>query len=666
MTSLHEPSSSWLVDDTEERCRDATASRIGCVRRLRSFDTRRGDPYRARLHIDRHRNPRVAEEPRWPFRVHLRTADSIDPSPRSSSVERFRILLGDSYMRVLALMVASVVGGLIEAAILAAVAAAAAALVDGAQRVDAAVGPLHVNESIGTLLAATFVLAVVRLALQAPLSILPARIVANAAGALQRNVFDAFTRASWTTQASDLEGHLQELMGNQAWQASSGSLAATTLVASVLTLVALVFAALLLNVVAAAIVLTLAVLLFGLLRPLNQLGARRARALSQAAMNLAGGVGEGERLAEETQVFGVAAAQRHRIDRLVESAMDFYFRTVLVGRLVPNIYQSLVYLIVAAGLAGLDASNAGHVASLGAVVLLLVRAGSYGQQVQTSYLGVRQTWPYVERIRDTESRYRASAPVAGSRRLTHVRTIAFEKVSYGYAPGRRVLSDITFAVTAGETVGIVGPSGAGKSTIVQLLLHLRAADEGQYLVNDVPVEQFSRNDWCAQFAYVPQEPRLRHASVEDNIRYFRELDHAAVVRAARLARIHDDIVTWSSGYETIIGPRADAVSGGQQQRICIARALAAQPEVLILDEPTSSLDPHSEHLLQQSLLGLKDDITLFIVAHRISTLDICDRVMVIGDGQLEAFDTITHLKQQNAYYRYASMLATGSSTTQSS
>ena len=225
---------------------------------------------------------------------------------------------------------------------------------------------------------------------------------------------DAFTRAAWTTQARDLEGHLQELMGNQAWQASSGSLAATTLVASVLTLVALVFAALLLNVVAAAIVLTLAVLLFGLLRPLNQLGARRARALSQAAMNLAGGVGEGERLAEEPQVFGVAAAQRHRIDRLVESAMDFYFRTVLVGRLVPNIYQSLVYLIVAAGLAGLDASNAGHVASLGAVVLLLVRAGSYGQQVQTSYLGVRQTWPYVERILDTESRYRASAPVTGS------------------------------------------------------------------------------------------------------------------------------------------------------------------------------------------------------------------------------------------------------------
>jgi ABC-type multidrug transport system fused ATPase/permease subunit len=563
-------------------------------------------------------------------------------------------------------MAASVVAGLTEAAILAAVAQAAAALVDGARRVDTAVGPLHVNESVATLFAATFALAVVRLVLQAPISILPARIVANAAATLQRNAFEAFSGASWAEKARDVEGHLQELLNNQVWQASQGSVAVTTLVSSVLTLLALVLSALLLNVVAATGVLALAILLFLLLRPLNQLGARRARAMSQAGMNLASGVGEAARLAEETQVFGVAAAQGRRIDQLIEQARDLYFRTQLLGRLVPNIYQSVVYLIVVAGLAGLYAANAGHVASLGAVVLLLVRAGTYGQQVQGSYLTVRQTWPYVERILEAERRYRASVPVTGDLRLSHVRALSFESISYAYVPGRPALSEISFEVTAGETVGIVGPSGAGKSTLVQLLLYLRAADEGRYLVNGVPVEQFSSGDWCARFAYVPQEPRLVHASVAHNICYFRPLDQAAVERAARLARIHDDILTWSGGYDTIIGPRADAVSGGQQQRICIARALASQPEVLILDEPTSSLDPQSENLLQQSLLGLKSEITLFIVAHRISTLDICDRVMVITNGQLEAFDTIAHLKAQNAYYRYASTLATGRSATQSS
>jgi ABC-type multidrug transport system fused ATPase/permease subunit len=560
-------------------------------------------------------------------------------------------------------MVASVVAGLIEAAILAAVAQAAAALVDGDRRVDTAIGPLHVNESITAMLAVTFGLAVVRLALQAPLSILPARIVTNAAAKLQRDSFAAYTRASWPEKARALEGHLQELLSNQVWQASQGPAAATALVSSVLTLAALVFAALLLNVVAAAGVLVLAILLFAVLRPLNQLAARRARGLSQAGMNFANGVGEAARLAEETQIFGVGAAQRQRIDQLVEQMRGLNFRTQVLGRLVPNIYLSVVYLTVVAGLTGLHAANAGHVASLGAVVLLLVRAGSYGQQVQGAYLGVRQSWPYFDRVLETQRRYLASMPATGNRDLSHVRKLAFESISYAYVPDRRVLSEITFDVAAGETVGIVGPSGAGKSTLVQLLLGLRAADEGRYLVNDVPVAQFSSGDWCARFAYVSQEPRLIHASVADNISYFRPLDHAAVERAARLARIHDDIMTWSHGYDTLIGPRADAVSGGQQQRICIARALAAEPEVLVLDEPTSSLDPQSENLLQQSLLGLKSEITLFIVAHRITTLDICDRVMVITNGQLEAFDTIARLRQGNAYYRHASTLAAGSSDT---
>ena len=128
---------------------------------------------------------------------------------RLSVAGRFRILLGDSYWRVSALMAASVVAGLIEAAILAAVAQAAAALVDGTRRVDTAIGPLHVNESITTVLAATFGLAVIRLALQAPLSILPARIVSNAAAKLQRDAFAAYTRASWAEKARALEGHLQ-------------------------------------------------------------------------------------------------------------------------------------------------------------------------------------------------------------------------------------------------------------------------------------------------------------------------------------------------------------------------------------------------------------------------------------------------------------------------
>jgi ABC-type multidrug transport system fused ATPase/permease subunit len=544
-----------------------------------------------------------------------------------------------------------------ESAILTIVAQAAAALVNGVRRVHVAIGPLHANDTLGTLLAVAFTLAVVRLVLMAPISILPARIAANVQARLRLHLFSAFTHASWTAQSRDREGHLQELMTNQVMQATMGALQTAQCLSAMLTLLVLVLSALLLNVLGALFVLAAALLLFGILRPLNELGARHSRALSQAQMTFASGVGEATRLAEETYVFGVAAAQLRRIYRLVESARDLFFRTQMLGNLVPNIYRGLIYVIVVAGLAVLSITHSGHVASLGAVVLLLVRAGGYGQAAQGSYTLVRQAMPYVERVQEAEHRYALSATAIGHQALKEIRSLAFVSVSFAYTPGRPVLSDISFEVSGGEAIGIIGPSGAGKSTLVQVLLRLRPAEQGQYLVNGVPADDLAQDDWHARVAYVPQEPHLLHASVADNIRYLRNIDDAALQQAARLARIHDDIVTWTDGYDTIIGPRADAISGGQQQRLCIARALVGRPVVLVLDEPTSALDPRSESLLQESLLALKDSVTLFVIAHRLSTLEICDRVMVIVDGRLDACDTAANLGLQNSYYRSASALA---------
>jgi ATP-binding cassette, subfamily B, bacterial len=208
-------------------------------------------------------------------------------------------------------------------------------------------------------------------------------------------------------------------------------------------------------------------------------------------------------------------------------------------------------------------------------------------------------------------------------------------------------------VPAGETVGIVGPSGAGKSTLVQILLRLREPTTGVYLVNGVPASTVSSEDWHRVVACVPQDPRLIDGSVLDNIRFFREIDDEMVERAARLAQIHDDVVAWPSGYETMVGQRADAVSGGQRQRICLARALAGEPDVLVLDEPTSSLDLRSESLIQESLATLSGRITLFVVSHRLSMLSACDRVMVLSAGRIEAFDGTDNLEQTNAFFQGA-------------
>jgi ABC-type multidrug transport system fused ATPase/permease subunit len=576
-------------------------------------------------------------------------------SEAASARERLAALLGERKRTVVLLGICSTASGLAEAGILALIAQIGARTAHAQGRI----GLVSVHESNKTLFVIAFALTIFRTIMQAPLSMLPARITSDVQASLRKQLFGAFTRASWSTQSSVREGHLQETLTSQVMQATNGAQQATSLVVSAFSFIVLMATAIYLNALAAIVILVAAVLLFAALRPLNALGARNAKALSRAQLHYAAGVSEASRLAEETQVFGVQGPWRERVGERIETAQHLFYRAVILARLAPALYQSAIYLILVVGLFALYESGSAKFAGLGAVILIIIRAGTYGQGVQGSYQGLRQSLPFISRLQNTSRRYNASTPVGGDAQLRNVSTVAFEHVTFGYRPERPVLKDISFGVGAGEAVGIIGPSGAGKSTIIQLLLQLRSPDSGRYLVNGIPVAEFKRSDWHERIAYVPQYPRLLHATVAENISYFRGVGIDEIERAGKLARIHDDIISWPKGYDTIVGPRVDAVSGGQQQRICLARALVARPEVLVLDEPTSALDPHSETLIQESLEGLRHELTLFIIAHRMSTLDICDRVMVIIDGRLVAFDTTELLGRTNDYYRNASLIAAG-------
>jgi ATP-binding cassette subfamily B protein len=565
----------------------------------------------------------------------------------------FRSLLGQSRARAVLLVLSSSAMGLCEAAVLAVVARAATSLANGSHTVDASIGPFHTHTSLTRLLLAGAAIAVLRLLLSVPTSVLGARITADVQATLLHGLYDTFSRASWSVKSTDLEGHLQELMTNQVTQAVTGAWYATLFLTNLFAFLALVAAALVINPLAATVVVALSAVLFVVMRPLSRAGSRGARDLSAAQLAQAGGVSEATRMAEETQVFGVAEAQRRRVGAFIDRNSELLFRTQLAIRLVPSAYQGAVYLLLVGGLAAIYGVDKTGLASLGAVVLLLVRAGTYGNLTQNAYQVVRQTLPFAERIRAAREAYAGGAMSQGSLPFAKLERLSFRDVSYAYPGGDRVLDHVSFDVDRGETIGVIGPSGAGKSTLVQVLLRLREPSEGSYLVNGDSASDLRRADWTARVAYVPQTPQLVYASAADNIRFFRELDDAAVEQAARLARIHDDIVSWSDGYDTLVGPRASAVSVGQAQRICLARALASKPEILLLDEPTSALDPTSERLVQESLTALQGNLTLFLIAHRMSTLDICDRVMVVIDGRLDAFEPFDSLQVRSAYYRSA-------------
>lgn len=577
-------------------------------------------------------------------------------------VAQFNALVGYRRGLVAALVVVSVLAGLTESGILAIIAQAAAAVVAHSRTINTTLGPVSITAGLGVLLVVGLALVAGRTVLQIFATVLPSQIATDMQARIRRDVFNAFTAASWDEQSRDREGLLQELLTNQVWQVTfSGIVAATTVVIAV-TFAILVISAVVLSPIAAVIVGVTSIGLFAVLRPVSRIGQRLAGALSRTSIDYAEGVNESVRLAEEIHVFGGQRAQLERSEGLIGRMRLPFFRMQVLSRGTPAIYQSVVYLLVIAALLIIYEAGYRGASNLGAVILLLVRAGMYGQQMQAGYSNVLLGLPFLDRMREAERRYAAGVRTDGHRRLTDVETIRFENVSFAYPSSGRGVSAVDFEVAAGDAIGVVGPTGAGKSTFVQLLLGLRVPDSGKYLVNEVSALEFRRSDWHEHVAYVPQEPRLMHASVAENIRFWRELDDAAVERAARLAGIHDEIVTWTNGYDTLIGPRADAISGGQRQRICLARALAGEPQLLVLDEPTSALDPSSERLIHESLTGVKGQVTLFVVAHRLSTLDVCDRIMAIVDGRLEAFGPIADMRASSSYYRSVTAPRTGSDT----
>jgi subfamily B ATP-binding cassette protein MsbA len=222
------------------------------------------------------------------------------------------------------------------------------------------------------------------------------------------------------------------------------------------------------------------------------------------------------------------------------------------------------------------------------------------------------------------------APVQGS--------VSFERVSFRYLEGPNapeVLEDVTLSVAPGEIVALVGPSGAGKTTLVSLLPRFWDVTGGRILLDGIDVRTLALADLRGAVGMVPQEPALFSGTVAENIAYARpDASRAEVEDAARAAHAHEFVQLLAEGYDTLVGERGVKLSGGQRQRIAIARAVLKDPAVLILDEATSSLDNESERLIEDALSRLLIGRTTLIIAHRLSTVQRADRLVVLDGGRI--------------------------------
>lgn len=230
--------------------------------------------------------------------------------------------------------------------------------------------------------------------------------------------------------------------------------------------------------------------------------------------------------------------------------------------------------------------------------------------------------------------------------------VRYEGVGFTYPGGSTALEAVDLDLAPGERVALVGPSGAGKSTVVNLLLGFLRPDAGRILVNGVDLAGLEREAWLREVAFVPQRPRVFHGTLFDNIRLGRpDADPAAVREAARLARAEEFIDRLPQGYATPVGEAGQGLSGGQIQRLALARAFLKDAPLVVLDEPTASLDPDSEALVQAAIERLAVGRTLLVVAHRLATVRGADRIVVLDGGRVVESGAHRELMAAGGLYR---------------
>jgi ATP-binding cassette subfamily B protein len=229
--------------------------------------------------------------------------------------------------------------------------------------------------------------------------------------------------------------------------------------------------------------------------------------------------------------------------------------------------------------------------------------------------------------------------------------VTFEDVYFDYDARRPILKGVSFRVPAGQTVAVVGPSGSGKSTIARLLYRFYDVAQGSIRIDGHDIQEITQSSLRASIGVVPQDTVLFNESIYYNIAYGKPgATPAEIEHAARMAHVHDFIMAMPDGYETLVGERGLKLSGGEKQRVAIARTVIKDPAILLLDEATSALDSHTEQEIQKNLREISRGRTTLCIAHRLSTVVDADEILVLDDGYIVERGRHAELLAMDAHY----------------
>jgi len=325
------------------------------------------------------------------------------------------------------------------------------------------------------------------------------------------------------------------------------------------------------------------------------------------------------------------------IERFMANLRRLQIRISLIKSLSAGLFQPFMLFFIVIVFYISYNSPGFSVVSFGATLYLIQKIFTYLESGQGALHAVNENLPYahsVERFRQTLQESQEPS-LAAKKPFRFTKELQGKKLSLSYGGGEPVLQEVSFSVRPGEMLALIGPSGAGKTSLTDLMLRLFEPRSGEILLDGTPAREIDLKEWRAHFAYVAQDPFLFNGTIEENIRFFRPtIGMNEIEAAARDANIFDFIMSLPDKFRTVVGDRGVMLSGGQRQRVVLARALAGKPSILVLDEATSALDSDSERLIQEAIRSLHGSVTVITIAHRLSTVNRADYLIVLEKGKV--------------------------------
>lgn len=342
-------------------------------------------------------------------------------------------------------------------------------------------------------------------------------------------------------------------------------------------------------------------------------------------------------------IFGAKMIKASAVENIVLKRTSEYFkklkelkiRTLIYNQSSAALFEPSVLIIITLLFAASYRSPGFSIASFVVIIYLIRRMFSFVQSIQAYVQAISESVPYLRNILEYSNESTKNKETDNGKDIFSFNNfLEFKNVSFFYDSRKETLRDISFKIKRGEIIGIIGPSGSGKTTIVDLILRLFNPQKGEILADNKNISEISLAEWRKNIGYVPQDTFLIHDTIENNIRFYSGATTDEIINASKIANIYDAIQELPEKFETKVGERGIKLSGGQRQRITLARALARNPQILILDEATSAVDTESEKLIQQSIKNLNGKMTILIIAHRPSTVANCDRLITLDKGRI--------------------------------